>query len=142
MSATSLFFISVLILSTIYTHYRGKARHGFFRQLTDHSTFMAPINCIMYLFSAAPNKPYLDVNDFPELRVFKDNWEVIRDEAEKLYTAGHVNKSEKLDDIAFNSFFKTGWKRFYLKWYKGNYYPSAQSMCPKTVELIKQCPST
>ncbi len=141
MSATSLFFISALILSGTYVHYRGKARHGFFRQLTDHSTFMAPINCIMYLFSEVPNKPYLDIKDFPELQVFRENWQVIRDEAIQLYNAGHVNKSEKLDDIAFNSFFRTGWKRFYLKWYKGQYYPSAEKLCPKTVELIKQCPS-
>ena len=40
----------------------------------------------------------------------------------------------------FNSFFKTGWKRFYLKWY--NEPPaSAKELCPKTVELIESVPS-
>ena len=46
-----------LILSAVFVHFRGKERHRFTRQLTDHSTFMAPINCFMYLFSAVPNKP-------------------------------------------------------------------------------------
>ena len=41
----------ILIISTIIVHYRGKVRYKFFRQLTDHSTFMAPINIPMYALS-------------------------------------------------------------------------------------------
>jgi beta-hydroxylase len=70
----------------------------------------------------------------------KDNWETIRDEAMRLYEAGHIKKSENLNDLAFNTFFKRGWKRFYLKWY-GDTFPSAAELCPKTVELVKSIPS-
>ncbi|MGE5169775.1 MAG: lipid A hydroxylase LpxO, partial [Rudaea sp.] len=28
----------VFIASAMYVHYRGRVRHGFFRQLSDHST--------------------------------------------------------------------------------------------------------
>ena len=101
---------------------------------------MAPVNSIMYMFSSVPNKPYIDSSYFPDIQIFKDNWETIRDEAINASRAGQVKKSEKLDDLAFNSFFRTGWKRFYIKWYK-DYLPSAQELCPKTVELLRQAPS-
>lgn len=137
---TKLLILYFFILSAIYVHFRGKVRHSFFRQLTCHSTLMAPINSIMYLFSSVPNRPYLDHEHFPELKIFRDNWQVIRDEALSAAKVGQVKKSEKLDDLAFNSFFRTGWKRFYLKWYQ-DYLPSAQELCPKTIELLKQTPS-
>ena len=135
-----LLILYFFILSAIYVHNRGKVRHSFFRQLGDHSTIMAPVNSIMYMFSSVPNKPYIDSSYFPDIQIFKDNWETIRDEAINASRAGQVKKSEKLDDLAFNSFFRTGWKRFYIKWYK-DYLPSAQELCPKTVELLKQAPS-
>src|SRR6185437_16595896 len=46
----------LFIASAVYVHYRGRVRHGFFRQLTDHSSLMAPYNTLMYLFSAVPNR--------------------------------------------------------------------------------------
>jgi len=38
--------------------------------------------------------------------------------------------------VGFNSFFKAGWKRFYLKWY-GESHPSAMKLCPRTTELLQ-----
>jgi beta-hydroxylase len=131
---------AVLLLSAIYMHFRGKVRLKFARQLTDHSTFMAPINSFIYLFSGVPNTPYLNQNLFPELKIFKDNWTIIREEAQRLVNEGHIRISTKNDDIGFNTFYRKGWKRFYLKWYD-DFFPSAQGLCPKTIELIKQVPS-
>ncbi|MCF4878000.1 aspartyl/asparaginyl beta-hydroxylase domain-containing protein, partial [Acinetobacter baumannii] len=37
-------------------------------------------------------------------------------------------------------FFKTGWKRFYLKWYESS-HPSAAELCPKTTALLKTLPT-
>ena len=133
------FFFSSYILSIAYTHFRGNVRLKIFRQLTDHSSLMAPVNAIMYLFSAVPKTPYLDVAHFPELAILKDNWQVIREEAQTLYNEGYISASEKHDDIGFNSFFRRGWKRFYLKWYQDP-MESAQALCPKTVELIQSIP--
>jgi beta-hydroxylase len=82
----------------------------------------------------------LDINGFPELLALRNNWETIRDEAKRLYEEGHIKKSETHSDLAFNSFFKRGWKRFYLKWYD-DVLPSAAELCPKTVELVKSIPS-
>lgn len=74
----------ILIISTIIVHYRGQIRYKFFRQLTDHSTFMAPINIPMYAFSGVENKPYISVSNFPQLSPLKENWQTIRDEALEL----------------------------------------------------------
>lgn len=132
--------VYALAASALYVHFRGKVRHKFARQLTDHSTFMAPYNAMIYLFSAVRNKPVLDVKDFPDLDPLQTNWETIRDEARKLYEGGHIQISKTYNDLAFNTFFKRGWKRFYLKWY-GDFFPSARDLCPKTVELVSAIPS-
>ena len=126
----------ILIISTIIVHYRGKVRYKFFRQLTDHSTFMAPINMPMYALSAVENKPYISQSYFPELSLLKSNWEIIRDEALELEREELIKGSDKYNDMGFNSFFRRGWKRFYLKWYD-DFHPSAKKYCPKTIELIK-----
>ena len=60
------------IASAMYVHYRGRVRHGFFRQLTDHSTLMAPYNALMYLFSAVPNRPYVDVEPLSRPRALTE----------------------------------------------------------------------
>ncbi len=134
--------LSVLLLfigSTLYVHLRGKARLPMLRQFVNHSALFAPYNALMYLFSAVPSKPYLDRSKFPELDVLKDNWEVIREEAMHLFDEGYIRAAEKNNDAGFGSFFKKGWKRFYLKWY-GKPLPSAEALCPKTVALLNAIP--
>ena len=127
------------IASAVYVHHRGRVRHGFFRQLTDHSSLMAPYNTLMYLFSAVPNRPYVDVARFPELKPLTENWQTIRAEALQLFGEGRIKAAATYNDLGFNSFFKTGWKRFYVKWYDAP-LPSAQALCPKTVELVQSIP--
>lgn len=131
---------ALFVVSAVAIHYRGHVRHRFFRQLSDHSTILAPYNVFMYLFSAVPSKPYLDISQFPELTVLQENWRVIREEAVNLQEGGHIRAAEKYNDLGFNSFFRTGWKRFYLKWYD-DYLPSARAQCPRTVALLDQVPS-
>lgn len=140
MSPIKIAVVLAFVLATVYIHYRGRVRLGFWRQLTDHSTFMAPINCFMYLFSKVPAKPYLPLQDFPELERLTANWQQIREEAARLYDAGNIKASDRYDDLGFNSFFKTGWKRFYLKWYD-EAHPSAAALCPYTTALLKEFPS-
>ena len=127
-------------ICALYVHFRGKVRHKFTRQLTDHSTFMAPYNAMIYLFSKVPNKPILDQKDFPELEALRSNWQTIREEAKKLYEGGHIQIAKNYNDLAFNTFFKRGWKRFYLKWY-GDIFPSARDLCPQTVKLVESIPT-
>ena len=83
-------FVYGYVLWALFVHFRGRERHKFHRQLTDHSTIIAPYNAIMYGFSAVPNEPFIDVAQFPELKPLSDNWRVIRDEALKLFDEGHI----------------------------------------------------
>ena len=138
--APKLLVLYVFIVSAVYVHYRGRVRHGFLRQLTDHSSLMAPYNTLMYMFSAVPNRPFVDIDRFPQLATLSENWKTIRDEGVKLLAEGHIRAAEKHNDIGFHSFFKAGYKRFYVKWYDKP-LGSARLHCPKTVELIESVPA-
>ena len=132
--------LGIFVFSVLHIHFRGKVRLPFRRQIFDHSSFMAPLNLFMHTFSKVPATPYLAVSDFPELAPLQQNWHIIRDEALRLQELKKIKAAEKNDDVGFNSFFKYGWKRFYLKWYGAN-LKSAEQLCPKTLQLLNQLPS-
>src|SRR5699024_11796865 len=95
---------------------------------------MAPIDMIMYLFSKLPDRPFHPEESFPELKVLTDNWEIIRDEA--LTLESHIKGSDKKDDAGFNSFFRRGWKRFYLKWRSEEHTSELQSRFDLVCRLL------
>lgn len=133
--------VSIYLFSIVYVHFRGRTRLPVFRQLFDHSSLVAPMNVFMYTFSRVPtSNAYLKVSDFPELAVLQQNWQEIRKEAQHLLDLQKIRAAEKNDDAGFNSFFKAGWKRFYLKWYDAQ-HPSAAELCPYTVGLLRTLPS-
>jgi beta-hydroxylase len=138
--APQLILLYAFAASVLAVHFRGRVRLRFGRQLTDHSTFLAPYNVLMYLFSKVPNQPLLSPRQFPELNKLRDNWQVIRDEALASFDAGRIKTSDGYNDWGFNSFFRNGWKRFYLKWYDDP-LPSAERTCPRTVALLQSIPS-
>lgn len=136
--ALIVFFIYVV--AVMQMHYRGKVRFSAARQLLTHTNYLAPYNLLMNLFSILPNKPLLNTDDLDELVILRDNWEVIRDEALSLAEQGGIKAADGLNDAGFNSFFRAGWTRFYLKWY-GDPLASALKQCPKTVEILQRVPS-
>lgn len=133
-------FVGIYLSSVLFVHFRGRGRLPFLRQLFDHSTFMAPINMLMYALSRVSLKAYLPVKDFRDLDALQQNWQLIRAEALQLLAAQKIRAAAQNNDAGFNSFFKTGWKRFYLKWYDAS-HPSAQALCPQTYALLKTMPS-
>lgn len=128
------------LASAAFVHYRGNVRHRFGRQLTDHSTFLAPYNAFVYLFSRMPSRPFLDLDAIPEVAPLAEHWETIREEGLRLLDEGMVRAASGYNDLGFNSFFRTGWKRFYLKWYDAP-LASAERLCPRTVELLNAIPT-
>ena len=132
--------VGFYILSILHIHFRGRVRLPFRRQIFDHSSFMAPINIFMHKFSKVPNTPFIPVSEFPELARLQENWPIIRAEAENLLALKKIKAAEQNDDAGFNSFFKNGWKRFYLKWYDAS-HPSAERLCPQTYALLQSIPS-
>jgi beta-hydroxylase len=135
-----LYVLILFTLCVLLVHLRGRSRLRFDRQLVDHSAIFAPYNLLMYAFSAVPARPILDRAGFPQLDLLQGNWEKIREEAMHLFDEGFIRSAEKHSDASFNSFFKQGWKRFYLKWY-GEPLASAEALCPETVKLLNSIPS-
>ncbi len=132
--------LMVFIASALFVHLRGRTRFGLFRALTDFTVLLAPFNALMYLFSRTPATAYLDPAKFPDLAPLQAQWQTIRAEALALDDEGHIRAAASYNDIGFNSFFRTGWKRFYLTWY-GKDLASAQALCPQTVALLRGIPS-
>ncbi|WP_280136189.1 aspartyl/asparaginyl beta-hydroxylase domain-containing protein [Luteibacter rhizovicinus] len=135
-----LYVLILFTLCVLLVHLRGRSRLRFDRQLVDHSAIFAPYNLLMYAFSAVPARPILDRAGFPQLDLLQGNWQKIREEAMHLFDEGFIRSAEKHSDASFNSFFKQGWKRFYLKWY-GEPLASAEALCPETVKLLNSIPS-
>ena len=130
----------IYVVSVMQMHYRGRVRFPATRQILTHTNYLAPYNLLMSLFSKLPNKPFLNVDEVDDLAMLRDNWQIIRDEALGLQAEGKIKAADKLNDVGFNSFFRTGWTRFYLKWY-GDPLPSALEKCPKTIELLNNTKS-
>jgi len=134
------FIVGIYLFSILFIHFRGRVRLPFLRQFFDHSSIMAPINLFMYAFSKVPPLvPYVKASHFEGLHLLDENWQTIRDEGLHLQAMSKIKAAENNDDAGFNSFFKTGWKRFYLKWYDAN-HPSAVEFCPNTVALLARIP--
>jgi len=130
----------IFVVSALYVYFRGKVRFGLVRSLMDYQVLLAPINCMLYLFSKIKPTAYIPVDQFPDLAPLKEHWESIRQEALSLNADGAIAASTGYNDLGFNSFFRTGWKRFHLCWY-GKEMPSAIAACPKTLALLKSIPS-
>lgn len=131
--------IALFLLSALAVHLRSRVRLKLGKQLGGHAMVFAPYNLLMYAFSAVPAGAFPERKRFTAVDVLRDNWQAIRDEAAGLFDQGHIRAALKGDDASFNSFFKAGWKRFYVKWY-GEPLPSAQKLCPRTVELVNRIP--
>ena len=130
----------LFVASALFVHLRGRARFGLLKALTDYTVLLAPYNVLMVLFSRVKARPYAPVTDFPDLAPLQAHWQEIRAEALSLNESGRISVATGYNDLGFNSFFRSGWKRFYLKWY-GTELASAQAACPRTVELLSKIPS-
>ncbi|MEM7310909.1 MAG: aspartyl/asparaginyl beta-hydroxylase domain-containing protein [Planctomycetota bacterium] len=139
LQASLLVLVGLYLACVLAVHYRGKVRLRFRRQLTEHSGMFAWFNCLLYGFSAVPNKAFLDLAAFPQAAPLRDNWKTIRDEAVALLTTDQIRYDEKHKDLTFMGFQRRGWKRFHLKWYS-DFLPSARKACPRTVELLQSIP--
>jgi beta-hydroxylase len=133
-------FLALFVLSALFVHLRGRARFGLLKALTDYTVLLAPYNVLMVLFSRVKVRPFAPVSEFPDLAPLQAHWQEIRAEALSLNEAGRIRSATGYNDLGFNSFFRSGWKRFYLKWY-GEDLASARATCPRTVELLAQIPS-
>ena len=117
------------VLPGVYVHLRGRVRLRPWRQMTDHSTFLAPLNVLLYACSRVDARPYAPVDAFPELAPLTAQWQDDPRRGACAARGQRIRASDQYNDVGFNSFFRRGWKRFYLKWYD-DAHPSARELCP------------
>lgn len=135
-----LLIIGFFIWGVLYVYFNGRSRRlPLIRQFFNYSTLLAPYNALMYIFSKQPSQPFYNREDFKELDLIKENWQIIKEEGEKLFDEGYIRAAIDGNEAGFGSFFKKGWTRFYLTWNK-EVLTSAAPLCPKTLELVKQVP--
>ena len=130
----------IWLFSVIFFYFRGKVRPSLSKTFFDHSIILAPVNCLFVLTSKVPKTPFIALDKIPELKLLTENWQIFREEALELSKKNKIIAANNCDDIGFNSFFKYGWKRFYLKWYDAK-HPSAEISCPKSVKILKSIPN-
>lgn len=144
----SLAAVAVFVGSMAYVYeFRGEVRYASLREYLKHTwPIFAPINCLLYMFTQQRGRdPILELEKFAELAPLQENWETIRDEAIELWRRQcfeSINEPGQAAhyDIGFRTFFKYGWRNYYLKWY-GYTHQSAIDSCPKTVEILSKVPS-
>ena len=132
-------------LASMYYVYRlrGNVRYETVREYVRKGwPIFTPLNCLLYAATEPrARKPFMDAAQFPELSLLQENWEVIRDEGLALQEAGYFDDRNQAGaskyDVGFRSFFKYGWRRFYLKWY-GYHHDSAVETCPRTTEILRK----
>ena len=130
--------IGVYGVSVLHVHLRGKARLPLRRQLVDHSTFMAPVNVFLQVFSRAPSTALIPAAALPELAPLQQHWRTIRAEAEGLLRLRQ--RMQASADPNIDAFLRRGWKQFYLKWYDA-VHASARQLCPQTFALLQSIPA-
>lgn len=135
-----LLIVAFFVWGVLYVYYHGRSRRlPLMRQFFNYSALFAPYNALMYIFSKQKSQPIYNREDFKEMDFIKENWEVIKEEGLKLFDEGYIRAAIDGNEAGFGSFFKKGWKRFYLTWNKQT-LPSAETLCPKTLELVRQVP--
>lgn len=136
-----------VLLSIVYVYaWRGEERYANFPQYVRKGwPIFTPLNCLLYLFTRPRARGAMPpLERFPELDRLRDNWELIREEAQALYRSQAFDQTKdpansSYYDLGFRSFHKYGWSKFYLTWY-GTTLNSAQAHCPQTVALVNSIP--
>ncbi|MBB3802264.1 beta-hydroxylase [Xanthomonas arboricola] len=146
------FFVLLLLAgygaaSVCYVYrWRGRSRYPSLSQYLRKSwPVFAPINCLLYMATRrAAQRPVLDAGYLQGIALLRDNWGVIQTEALALHRSGNlaatsVPTAAGYHDLGFRTFYRRGWKKFYLTWY-GSAHASATRLCPQTVALLQQVP--
>ncbi|KZD09512.1 aspartyl/asparaginyl beta-hydroxylase domain-containing protein [Oceanibaculum pacificum] len=136
------------VASIVYVYrFRGEARYSGLNEYFRKSwPIFSPLNCVLYMTTQPRgSKANLDPADFPELDLLQQNWQIIREEGLALVRQNYFEATKRPGtagsyDLGFRTFFKYGWSRFYLNWY-GYTHHSAQSLCPRTVEILARVPA-
>ena len=131
-------FICIWLISILFFYFRRKIKRTFGKTSIEQSVILASLKALLVLCSKEKFRsgPFISKKNFVDMELTIENWQVFRDEAFSLIEQEQLQKTEKNNGAGFNSFFKYGWKRFYLKWH-GFEYASALDSWPRPVATLK-----
>lgn len=147
-STAAMMIVAIYVAATIHYVYRwrGHMRYSDFSQYLRKSwPVFAPLNCFLYLMTRRfARQPVVGAEYLEGISALRQHWSAIREEALALYRSGELAAtalpaSAGYHDIGFRTFYKRGWRKFYLKWY-GKPHHSAQLLCPETVRILEGVP--
>ncbi|WMJ68213.1 aspartyl/asparaginyl beta-hydroxylase domain-containing protein [Stenotrophomonas sp. 24(2023)] len=132
-------------LAYVY-RWRGRQRYGSLRQYLRKSwPVFAPLNCLLYMTTRrSARAPVIDAGYLHGVCLLRANWQLIRREGLALLANGDLDAtchegSQGFHDLGFRTFYKRGWRKYYLTWY-GTTHRSAQRTCPETLRLLARVP--
>lgn len=132
-------------LAYVY-RWRGKRRYDSLSQYLRKSwPIFAPLNCLLYMATYRHARgPAVDAGIVEGIELVRAQWRVIREEALALYVMGELENTARpgsagFHDLGFRTFYKRGWRKFYLSWY-GPAHRSARRLCPRSAAIIAQVP--
>ncbi|MEB1527516.1 aspartyl/asparaginyl beta-hydroxylase domain-containing protein [Xanthomonas sp. WHRI 7945] len=136
---------AVAAIAYVYK-WRARLRYaGFGQYLRKSWPLFAPFNCLLYMATRRfARRPVIDAGYLAGISVLRTHWPQIRAEALALHASGELDATSQpgsagYHDLGFRTFYKRGWKKFYLTWY-GAPHRSAQRLCPQTLRLLAQVP--
>lgn len=143
----TLLVASYIAASVAYVYrWRGRIRYRSFGQYLRKSwPLFAPLNCLLYMATRrSARRAVLDAQYLAGIDGLRTHWPTIRAEASALLDAGELEATAQPDsagyyDLGFRTFYKRGWRKFYLQWY-GAPHASALRLCPHTVALLRKVP--
>ena len=130
---------ALFVMPAVYVHLRGRVRLRPWRQMTDHSTFLAPLNVVMYACSRVQAKPFASLEAFPELAPLRECWQDIRDEAIALREAQRI-RAPSATTMSASTRSSAAAGSALSKWYD-DAHPSARALCPRTTEILHAIPN-
>lgn len=130
------------VLSFAYLYSRWHDHLPLSYYLSNHVLLLSPLNFVFTFFSrGAGRKPVFAPSIIPGLKLVKQNYASIRDEAKALLDAGIFQRPPAIDQPGYNSFEKGGWRQYPIKWYSPSCRQSAVGACPHTCSVLEQIPA-
>ena len=132
--------VLIVIISSEIIRLQGHNSVSFVDFYSSGMQIFTPYNAWCQIYSQGPNASFPDMDvHFPNHKLLQENWEIIRDEGNKLYNSNKTTMIKYDSDLLFKYIADDGWKKFYIKWY-GPITNEALLLCPNTCKLIEQLP--
>ena len=139
--APQLVFLYILVASTLFVHFRGRVRLRFTRQLTDHSTYLAPYNALMYAVLGGAEQAVIQVERFPELAKLQRELADDPRGGAAAVRRGHIRAAAKIQRLRLQLVLQARLEALLPEVVRRLRCRRRAALCPKTVALVQSIPT-